>query len=289
MMITTMATLYSGEINARDDFQFSTITMSGTGCPAGTTSVIHSPDNKEVSILFDEFMAEVPQYDGDNDNDESEDGTNSGVSRFDSKRSYKLCRINIAAKIPEGHKVEGVEISVDFRGATVVESGSMAMFRSVLMDWRGLRGRGSEKSVIARKTWNRPIEDNWMINETKLIPTHTNCSARGDSTMNLTMRNSISAVLGRRVAPENTSAFIMMDSADLAGKLKVRLVTKRCGPPQNDRGNGNGRGNGRGNGSGGGGVQPSKCQAGWEFHPRLRRCVRAYGHLVRNNGRGRGW
>lgn len=303
-MITTMATLYSGKVMA-EDFQFQTITMNGTGCPEGTTSVIHSPDNKEVSILFDEFMAEVPQYDGDNDNDDSSEG-NPG-NRFDSRRSHKLCRINIAAKIPEGHKVEGVEISVDFRGATVVERGSMAMFRSVLMDWRGLRGRGSGKNVIAQKTWNRPTEDDWAISENKFIKTNTNCSTRGEQTLNLTMRNVISAILGRRVSPENTSAFISMDSADLAGKLKVKLITKRCGGSSNNGGNGhgnsngngnghgnaNGNGNGHGNGHGGGWnrPRPSKCQRGWEFHPRLRRCVRAYSHLVGSRGRGhrRGW
>ncbi|TNF26416.1 MAG: DUF4360 domain-containing protein [Deltaproteobacteria bacterium] len=307
LMITALTTLYSGKVFA-EDFQFQQIKMSGTGCPEGTTSVIHSPDNKEVSILFDEFIAEVPQYNGDNDNDDSDDGNTPG-SRFDERRSHKLCKIDIAAKIPEGHKVKGVEISVDFRGATMVEAGSIAMFRSVLMDWRGLRGRGSGKNVVANKMWNRPIDENWTVSETKYIQTNTSCSARNaDQTLNLSMRNVISAILGRRVSPENTSAFIMMDSADLAGKLKVKLITERCGSSNgggnghgngNGNGNGNGHGNGHGNGNGhgpghgNGGYNPNPraCQPGWEFHPRLRRCVRAYSHLVGRNprGNGRGW
>jgi hypothetical protein len=308
LMITTLATLYSGKVVA-ENFQFQSVTMNGTGCPEGTTSVIPSPDNKTVSILFDEFMAEVPQYDGNNDNDDSEDGQ--AGSRFDERRSHKLCRINIAAKIPTGHKVKGVEVSVDFRGATMVERGSIAMFRSVLTDWRGLRGRGSGKQIIAHKMWNRAADENWTVSETKYIQTNTNCSpSNGDKVLNLTMRNVISAILGRRVSPDETSAFIMMDSADLAGKLKVKLITQRCGS-SNGGGNGhgnsnrNGRGNGHGNGNGGsyhpsngngghngnGWGRPSKCQRGWEFHPRLRRCVRAYSHLVgrRSRGNGRGW
>ena len=192
-------------------------------------------------------------------------------------------------------KVKGVEVSVDFRGS---DNGGKRLYRDVqisLTDWRGLRGRGSGKQIIAHKMWNRPADENWIVSETKYIQTNTNCSpSNGDKVLNLTMRNVISAILGRRVSPDETSAFIMMDSADLAGKLKVKLVTQRCGSSNgggnaHGNGNGNGRGNGHGssndggrhsgNGNGGhngnGWGRPSKCQRGWEFHPRLRRCVRA--------------
>ena len=55
---------------AHASFQFGEITARGRGCPEGTTQVVKSPDQKAMSILFDQFMAEVPQFDNDNDNDE---------------------------------------------------------------------------------------------------------------------------------------------------------------------------------------------------------------------------
>lgn len=291
-----------GENKHNEDIKFQDVSLLGTGCPEGTTSTIASPDGTALTILFDEFMAEVPQYDGENDNDEDEDQP---ASRFDQKRSHKICKINLTAKIPEGHKVDSVDVSVDFRGATSVEQGSTAMFRSMLMNWNGMgrtrmdhnqgngrgRGRGgvgraAKGQLIAHKMWMRPIDEDWTISKTLNIPTRTGCSAHGDKELKLSMRNIVAASMGRRIDPESTSALIMMDSADLAGKLKIKINSSPCGGHQNGGGHGNGHGNGNGNGHGNGygngnghgngngyGRTP-KCQRGWEYNPRLRRCVR---------------
>jgi hypothetical protein len=41
---------------------FNNVTYGGTGCPQGTVSTAVSPDGSSLSILFDEFRAEVPDY-----------------------------------------------------------------------------------------------------------------------------------------------------------------------------------------------------------------------------------
>jgi hypothetical protein len=295
LLATLAALMIAPPVRAADEaIVFSTIRMYGTGCADGTTSTIISPDGSALTLLFDEFIAEVPQYDGNNDNDQDQPG-----SRFDIKRNNKHCKIDLTARIPEGHKVDSVEVSVDFRGATSVERGSTAMFRSSLLNWNGMgRRAGRNKQVIAHKMWNRPIDEDWTISKTLSVPMHTGCSAHGDKEIKLSMRNIVSAAMGRRIHPETTSAFVMMDSADLAGKLKIKIHVTSCGSHRrngygnnngNDRGNGhgngnNGRGNGRGHGNGYGHAR--KCQQDYEFNPRLRRCVRSYSHLNRG-GRGR--
>ncbi|MBT7609502.1 MAG: DUF4360 domain-containing protein [Bacteriovoracaceae bacterium] len=268
-IILTLATLavlmMASPVRAHEEaIQFSSIKMNGTGCALGTTSTITSPDGSALTLLFDEFMAEVPQYDGDNDNDQDQPG-----SRFNVKRSNKHCKIGLTANIPEGHKVDSVEISVDFRGATSVERGSMAMFRSSLLNWNGMgRRTGRNQQLIAHKMWNRPTDEDWTVSKTLSIPMHTACSTHGDREVKLSMRNIVGAAMGRKVDPESTSAFIMMDSADLAGKVKIKIYATPCGSH-----GGNGYRNGLG--------KNPKCQIGWEYNSRIRRCVRAFPHQGR--------
>jgi hypothetical protein len=279
LLITITALMAASPVRAQKELiQFTNIKMNGTGCKEGTTSTITSPDGSALTLLFDEFMAEVPQYDGDNDNDSDQPG-----SRFNIKRNNKHCKIDLTAKIPEGHKVDSVEFFVDFRGATSVEKGSTAMFRSALLNWNAMgRRRGNNKQVIAHKMWNRPIDEEWTISKKLTIPMHTGCSAHGDKEVKLSMRNIVSAAMGRRIDPKTTSAFIMMDSADFAGKLKIKIHSSSCrshGGQGNGNGNGSGHGNSQGNGNGYG--QGPKCKRGWEYNPRIRRCVRAYSHFGR--------
>lgn len=64
----------------------------GNGCPAGTASVTVSPDGQELSILFDEFIA---------------DGTNVRESR-------KSCNLTIPIKVPQGFQISFYD--ADYRG-----------------------------------------------------------------------------------------------------------------------------------------------------------------------------
>ena len=55
--------------SAQASFEFGEIIARGSGCPAGTTQIVKTPDQQSMSLLFDQLMAEVPQYDNDNDNE----------------------------------------------------------------------------------------------------------------------------------------------------------------------------------------------------------------------------
>ena len=49
-----------GTTNAHaDDIQLGEPGYGGNGCPAGSASAILSPDNKALTILFDEFYYEL--------------------------------------------------------------------------------------------------------------------------------------------------------------------------------------------------------------------------------------
>jgi hypothetical protein len=68
---------------------------SGNGCPPGTAAVVTSPDGKDLTILFDRFVAEA--------------GGAAGILS-DSKE----CRVETDLTIPEGFRI-GV-YKVDYRG-----------------------------------------------------------------------------------------------------------------------------------------------------------------------------
>ena len=78
----------------------------GTGCPAGTASVVLSPSEDQISILFDSFVAEA-----------------GGATRRTVDR--KACDLGIPITIPQGYSVAVVQ--TDFRGFNLVAAGGMIM------------------------------------------------------------------------------------------------------------------------------------------------------------------
>ncbi len=77
-----------------NDIQLGQPAYGGNGCPAGSASAVLSPDNKSLSILFDQFIVEAG-------------GANATVAR-------KSCNIAIPVHVPQGYSLS--IIAVDYRG-----------------------------------------------------------------------------------------------------------------------------------------------------------------------------
>lgn len=220
----------SSLIQAQDtDFNFEDIVLRGTGCPAGTTSVVPAPDDKTVSILFDRFSASVPQNDGQNDNDEASEEGSGGEGKLNPRLSQKVCNIVIKARIPVGHKVDGASIFFDYRGATAVEKGAVAAFRSNLIEVQGPVAQGRrEKFPLFVKRWATPQMEDWQISNTVNIDANSGCAARHDRRVRFVLRNVLVARIGPHINPQNTSALISLDTADIKGNLKLKVNYSPC-------------------------------------------------------------
>lgn len=211
------------------DLAFSKIEARGTGCPLGSTDIITSPDQKSVSLLFNEMIIELPQFDGENDNEADIPGQNRG-NRFDRNLVQKICNILIEADVPADHKVDSIDVKIDLRGSTLMDEGTTAFFHSQLINLQG-PGRSNEarRDFIARKIWREgPIEDDWTVSSTKNIQVKGNCSRHGDSKNTFNLRNLIRAdirPLGERL---NSMVFIGLDSADILGKMEFKVHTSSC-------------------------------------------------------------
>ncbi|MBT3584121.1 MAG: DUF4360 domain-containing protein [Halobacteriovoraceae bacterium] len=269
------------------DLSFDSVSARGTGCPDGTTSIVESPDGQTVSILFDEMISEVPQFDGDNDNDAESDQNRRRGRRSNTNLSHKMCYIIINSKVAEGHKVKSLEISVDFRGSTFMDQGTQALFNSQFVQWRGIK-RITKRAAnsLARKVWRSgPVEEDWTITGNKNIPIMSNCGRHGQRDLQFSLRNVIKTQIKPGYTGGESSAFMSLDSADLAGKITVKVHTEKCGAVN---------GGGHGGGQGGGGVHPPRpprpqiCPRGYRKDPRTRRCIPYRGGRPTRPGRGRG-
>lgn len=222
-----LATLAAAGAYGQSDFSFDSITYSGTGCPSGSASVTTAPDQQTVSIIFDSFQAQVPQSDGDNDNAGPD---NPRGNRFDARLSQKLCNIAVSAQIPQDHFLEALEVQTDYRGFAQVESGAVATFRAMVMEWKGPRGGGARSnSELFLRQWQGPQDEDWSVTTNKDISIKSGCAVRGDRQVKFMLRNMVMARISPRVNPNASSALIMMDSSDLHGLLKLRLRYRPCG------------------------------------------------------------
>ena len=218
---------------AEDVFTFERITLRGTGCPQGTTSVIMSPNQQSISILFDRFTAEVPQTNAINDNDEAPIENGRRPHRMDRQMDHKMCRMEITASIPVGQKVESLEASIDFRGSTFLDEKTKGSFRSEMLKWEGIRGKGNNGRAIENKTWTGPVMDNWVISKVQNLDVKSNCVRRDFKRDEKKIVFVLQNVLVARSMEKNTeaSAMLIMDSADMSGSLKLKIKTASCEDP----------------------------------------------------------
>ena len=202
---------------AEDVFTFESVILRGTGCPQGSASIIMSPDQQSMSILFDQFTAEVPQTNAINDNEKAPIENGRRPHRMDRQMDHKVCRMVITAGIPGGQKVESLEASIDFRGSTVLDEKTRGNFKTEMVEWEGIRGKGVKSKTIENKTWIGPVMDNWIISKVQNLDVKSNCAKRDFNRD----EKKIVFVLQN----------VLVDSADMSGSLKLKIKTATCEDP----------------------------------------------------------
>lgn len=230
-VLVTMAALFSTTAYAQG-FKFDRTQFAGTGCKQGATSTTTSPDGKALSILFDDFAVEVPQMDGDNDNDFANELNRRGGWKNDRNLDHKRCAMTINADVPQGEVIDSIKIKLDMRGSAYIEEDARVVFQSFLRNWKGkskkFNGHRRGK-LIARKAWDESnFEDEWTVSKTITIPINTGCHARSRNKVQFTLNSALMASMGRSRHAEGM-AFSTIDSHDFGGKLNFTVITKPCG------------------------------------------------------------
>ncbi|MBY0516830.1 MAG: DUF4360 domain-containing protein [Bacteriovoracaceae bacterium] len=212
--------------NAQAQVQFSGLQHKGSGCPQGTVAISPSPDGSSVSILFDAFQVQVPQYDQNNDND-----TGRRRGKNDSTLDHKACALSFNADLPEGQQVDSIEISLFNRGAVILDQGVQASLSTVFVGFQGMgRGAGGRPTVLERKLWvtrRSNINEDWISTPVMRVPIQSACASRMARSVRFDLKNHLEAEITN--ADLTKQGLVTMDSSDVNGALKFRVITRPCG------------------------------------------------------------
>lgn len=209
---------------------------SGSGCPQGTVGFSVSPDGASASILFDEFMAQVPQFDGDNDNHTVSSGRLRRTSD-DPRIAHKACNLGFSVQIPEGQMVEALEVSIYNRGSTILDAGIRAALSTIFVGHNGLRniygGAKPSATVLERKMWGAmrnhnhvDVFEDWVSEPVHTIPIQSACASSHDKSVRFELKNHLEVEIMNNNL--NSNGVIVMDSSDVTGSLRFRVITKAC-------------------------------------------------------------
>lgn len=182
------------EARADRGLRLGTPTYGGTGCPAGTASVSVSPDETEISILYDNFVAEAGRTTG-------------------RPLDRKSCNLNIPVIVPSGYSI--AVFQTDNRGFNSVPVGAYTRVDTEYF-WAGIRGPRFSKM------YRGPVTD-VFTETTGVLASAMVWSACGDS-VNLRINNSIVAQSNR----QQEQTMIAVDSSDISASLVYRLQWRSC-------------------------------------------------------------
>ncbi|AUF82668.1 DUF4360 domain-containing protein [Tetraselmis virus 1] len=179
----------------------SMVSFGGSGCPQGTVSVITSPDNTTVSVLFDSYTVST-------DSD----------TLFD----RKSCNLALPIKVPNGYSIALKEI--DYRGYASIPDrrGSSGRFRAEYF-FGGFRG------PVRTKRFRRDYDRDFLISDT-LVGSAVVFSPCGAS---VNFRINTSLDVRKRLA-KHPDPFVVIDTTDIRVKgrnlpfFSYKFIKRAC-------------------------------------------------------------
>lgn len=192
-LVALGALAMAGAASAQEDIALGTPGYGGTGCPSGSVSATLSPDNKSLSLIFDEYQVSA--------------GGTTGRS-FD-RRS---CNVAIPVFVPEGYSV--AVVAIDYRGYNRLPNRASSQFN---VEYFFAGGRGP----AFRRTFYGALDSDYLINNELVLQSMvwSACGADVNLRTNSSMR--ISTV-------NNAEAMATVDSQDVNAAIVYRLSWRRC-------------------------------------------------------------
>lgn len=216
---------------AQSNIVFEQINANGTGCPAGTVSSIVSPDGTSMSLLFDEFRVEVPNYESAPTPPTSGRGPRytppgANASIFE---AHKTCNIAFTTTLPAGRMATAISISLQARGNTMTDAGIQSYFSTILVGHRGLANSvGPQVKVVEKKIWmgRTEVGEDWSTNTNVTVPLKSNCASASNKAIKFELKNHLEAKILNRDATK--SGIVTVDSNDARGMLTFTVSTVAC-------------------------------------------------------------
>lgn len=224
--------LFSLSLYAQSPIIFNQIMTAGTGCPTGTVSSTISPDGTSMSLLFDEFRVEVPNYETTSTSYAPVRGSNyrPPLPKSSPYESHKTCNIAFTTTLPIGMKATAIEISLQARGNTILDIGLQGYFSTILIGHRGLaNSTGPMAKVVERKMWNTSrtsVGEDWLTDTKATVNLASSCATASNRTIKFELRNHLEAKILKNDLSK--SGIITVDSNDARGMLTFTIATAPC-------------------------------------------------------------
>lgn len=167
---------------------------AGSACPEGSASVVASPDDQSLSVLFEQFTSEV--------------------GRAMNKRiENKSCHLAFSVQVPQDYSLAIVQ--VDYRGYNAVPRGGMNQLE-IQTKWND-----SEGPTLSR-TFVGPLNDNFIASDNltakKLV--WSSCGAKVHLQLQASLRTMTNAKMDETVG--------VLDAPDASPAVVYQLQWKRC-------------------------------------------------------------
>lgn len=114
------------------------VTYNGTGCPAGSVSVVLSPDGEAMTVAFSQLFAAV--------------GT--GIAAADTSHH---CKLHVKVNVPPGWSY--ALASVDYRGYVALDPGMTARRQSRYH----ISGESPVRTIAS--TWSGAVDDSYAVRD----------------------------------------------------------------------------------------------------------------------------
>jgi Domain of unknown function (DUF4360) len=193
LSVVLLSLLMASAVAKADTLQIGEPAYGGTGCPAGSASVSLSPDQTQISMLFDSYVVQA----------------GNGVA-FDRKN----CNIAVPVHVPSGYSV--AIFGIDYRGFTGLPAGGRA---SLSVDYfLASGGRG----VHTSKTFMGPSANDYLKHDDIGVASMVWTACGADTIL----RANTSMLVQSNAASQQAMATV--DSADINAGLIYQLQWRRC-------------------------------------------------------------
>lgn len=168
--------------------------FSGSGCSNDTARTAMTDDGRQLSIIFDSFIAEA--------------GNGSGR-----RTDRKNCDIRVPVSVPAGYSVSVV--SIDYRGFVFLPQQSMAKF-SAGYAFAGRSGPSYAKDFVG------PMNDNFFFRSESAASQYAWTSCGGGTVMQLSLN------LTAYTNQQGEQVTASVDTADMTSGVVYNLQYRRC-------------------------------------------------------------
>jgi hypothetical protein len=217
-----MSSIFSTLVLSADNIQFQNVRVGGMGCQSDMTQIVFSPDNSELSILFQNYESRVPV-------------PRTGSLKDNPYVSQIPCNLFFEVNVPRGQKLQSLELTYNMRGNATFDVGVQGYFKSYLMNAMGLgienrMGRGPQ--LLIEKVWtNTSINqsDDFVLSSTKRIDFLSDCNNGNiGSKIMVNLQHHIYTQITVPYQNTNVEGAIVVDSSDMNGGIKLKASSVAC-------------------------------------------------------------